>query len=73
MTKLKYTPEIRERAVQLLIESEKDYIDPDTGKKEKYFEMRRGPRDTHKFDAEGYKFHNEIGRASCRERVSSPV
>ena len=25
MTKLKYTPEIRERAVQLLIESEKDY------------------------------------------------
>ncbi|KGH48869.1 transposase, partial [Acinetobacter idrijaensis] len=24
MTKLKYTPEIRERAVQLLIESEKD-------------------------------------------------
>ena len=25
MTKLKYTPEIRERAVELLIESEKDY------------------------------------------------
>ena len=25
MTKLKYTPEIRERSVQLLIESEKDY------------------------------------------------
>ena len=25
MTKLKYTPEIRERAIQLLIESEKDY------------------------------------------------
>ena len=25
MTKLKYTPEIRDRAVQLLIESEKDY------------------------------------------------
>ena len=25
MTKLKYTPEIRERAVQLLTESEKDY------------------------------------------------
>ena len=25
MTKLKYTHEIRERAVQLLIESEKDY------------------------------------------------
>ncbi|ENX04787.1 hypothetical protein F897_03273, partial [Acinetobacter variabilis] len=25
MTILKYTPEIRERAVQLLIESEKDY------------------------------------------------
>src|SRR5690554_7072001 len=25
MTKLKYTPDIRERAVQLLIESEKDY------------------------------------------------
>ena len=25
MTKLKYTPEIREKAVQLLIESEKDY------------------------------------------------
>ena len=25
MTKLKYTPEIRERVVQLLIESEKDY------------------------------------------------
>ncbi len=25
MTNLKYTPEIRERAVQLLIESEKDY------------------------------------------------
>jgi transposase-like protein len=25
MTKLKYTPEIRERAFQLLIESEKDY------------------------------------------------
>ena len=25
MTKLKYTPKIRERAVQLLIESEKDY------------------------------------------------
>ena len=25
MTKLKYTPEIRERAVQLVIESEKDY------------------------------------------------
>src|SRR5690606_28083994 len=25
MTKLKYTPEIREREVQLLIESEKDY------------------------------------------------
>ena len=25
MTRLKYTPEIRERAVQLLIESEKDY------------------------------------------------
>jgi transposase len=25
MTKLKYTPEVRERAVQLLIESEKDY------------------------------------------------
>ena len=25
MTKLKYTPEIRERAVQLLIESQKDY------------------------------------------------
>ena len=25
MTKPKYTPEIRERAVQLLIESEKDY------------------------------------------------
>nr|WP_257223014.1 MULTISPECIES: hypothetical protein [unclassified Acinetobacter] len=25
MTKLKYTPEIRERAVQLLIESEQDY------------------------------------------------
>ena len=25
MTKLKYAPEIRERAVQLLIESEKDY------------------------------------------------
>ena len=25
VTKLKYTPEIRERAVQLLIESEKDY------------------------------------------------
>ncbi len=25
MTKPKYTPEIRERAIQLLIESEKDY------------------------------------------------
>ncbi len=26
MTKLKYTPEIRERAVQLLIESEKEAV-----------------------------------------------
>ncbi len=25
MTKLKYTPEIKERAVRLLLESEKDY------------------------------------------------
>jgi hypothetical protein len=41
------------------VETEKDYVDPDTGKKEKYFEMKRGPRDSHKFDAEGYKSHSE--------------
>jgi transposase len=38
MTKLKYTPEIRERAVQLLIESEKDY--PSIGLRSQLLRLR---------------------------------